>query len=916
MKYLKLNRFTLALGVFLLIGASNQAFSQTDDQVDQAEKVLIERDISDDEVKRRLKLRGIDLDNIQPEQAPMVERAIKEVIDEIEAEKANGLENVVEETTEKIIDEEVGELGSEISERMKDGASVEEAISEELSEKVIEKSENPSIYGHSIFHDNTLDFYRTTSSSTTPDNYVLDVGDKIAINIFGASQADLIYQIEPDGFIRPTNMYKIYLKGVPFSKAKALLRARFGQAYTFGKEQFNVDLHTARTITVNITGEVQNPGSFTISALNTALGALVAAGGPNGKGSVRRIQVVSDGKKDVMDVYDYMQNPNISLPYLRNNATIYVPPSTKVVTLTGPFNHHGRFELLENERFNDLIEIAGGVRKNVYLGLVQLVRQYSDEQKITDYKYTSAKSQNLVLYDMDHLYFRSNERNYENFASIEGAVRFPGNFEIDQNLNLSSVLDKASLEDDAKLDIAYIHRKNSDGTISFLTIYPGVVLSNPGGAEDLVLQQEDKIVIYSEKMYTDVFSFFVSGAVRNPQEINWDPKESLSVYDAIVMSGGLKPNATSFGYIVSRPDENSQERTYKFINVLDASRQSGGDASLTLKANDQLVIPSKEDYTDQFTVSVSGAVRNPGDYIFDESLSLKDVLIMAGGLKMEASSSNVEIFRLKIDENEPTETISATTTVNRDLDPQTEEDKLELKPYDHIVVRTTPEFEMIKTVTINGEVKYPGIYALTSDNERISDIIRRAQGITDEAFLEGGSIYRLEDGKGYIVTQMDKLNISRKKFDLILKDGDVITIPKQEDLVSIDISGTGAKDIYFDEIDKQKELHVPFIGKRSARYYILEYAGGFAKRSRRGRTYVTYASGKVKKVTNFGLFRIYPKVKEGSKIQVMMKPEKVKKTKKEGDDESKERLEIYKGIMDIMAVATSALTVAILASRL
>ncbi len=137
-----------------------------------------------------------------------------------------------------------------------------------------------------------MNLYRGASSSTTPNSYVLDVGDKIAINIFGASQADLIYKIGEDGFIRPSGLYKIYLKGITISKAKVLLKNRFRQSYMFSDGQFNVDLYMARTITVNIFGEVVQPGTYTISALNTTLNALIASGGITSKAGARNIKII------------------------------------------------------------------------------------------------------------------------------------------------------------------------------------------------------------------------------------------------------------------------------------------------------------------------------------------------------------------------------------------------------------------------------------------------------------------------------------------------------------------------------------------------------------------------------------------------------------------------------------------------
>ena len=289
--------------------ADAQVSSSSDVQAERARQELEKKGIAEDEVKNRLKAKGIDLDNLKPEQLADLEENIQLVVSELEEESrdtsksfrdvSTTLINELDTVFEKQLKENVGDNIEGITKDMEDGASLEEALSNDLSEKLSKKyTVKTNIFGHHIFYDKSIDLFRTTSSSTTPNTYVLDVGDKIAINIFGASQADLLYEIEEDGFIRPLGMYKIYLKGITIAKAKVLLRNRFAQAFVFTDGQFNVDLHTARTININLFGEVNQPGSYTISALNTALNAIIAAGGVTSEAGIRNIRILSNGRGD------------------------------------------------------------------------------------------------------------------------------------------------------------------------------------------------------------------------------------------------------------------------------------------------------------------------------------------------------------------------------------------------------------------------------------------------------------------------------------------------------------------------------------------------------------------------------------------------------------------------------------------
>ncbi|MGB0851530.1 MAG: polysaccharide biosynthesis/export family protein, partial [Bacteroidia bacterium] len=390
-------------------------------QADKAKKELENKGVEEDEIKAALLKKGIDLDNLKPEQIPGLEDEIKKVVTELESQKGeeelSSVKDIkttitggVDSLLEKQAKEVVGETAVEVVEDIEEGASLEEALANDLTKKLSNKySAKTNIYGHHIFFDKSIDLFRTTSSSTTPNSYVLDVGDKIAINIFGASQADLLYEIEEDGFIRPTGMYKVYLKGVTIGKAKELLKNRFRQAYMFQDGQFNVDLHTARTININLFGEVNQPGSYTISALNTALNAIIAAGGINSKASVRHIKIISGGKEKTLDVYDFLAEPKMIYDYyLSNNDIIFVPKSDRLVSATGGgFKVNGKFELAEGEHFKELLSYTQGLSTRAYKDVITYKSFDGEERTFANYAYDEFLGLNIHLQNGDAIGIRT-----------------------------------------------------------------------------------------------------------------------------------------------------------------------------------------------------------------------------------------------------------------------------------------------------------------------------------------------------------------------------------------------------------------------------------------------------------------------------------------------------------------------------
>jgi len=224
------------------------------------------------------------------------------------------------------------------------------------------------------------------------------------------------------------------------------------------------------------------------------------------------------------------------------------------------------------------------------------------------------------------------------------------------------------------------------------------------------------------------------------------------------------------------------------------------------------------------------------------------------------------------------------------------------------------DFEFQKNVTINGEVRYPGVYSITKNNEQILDLLKKAGNPTDEAFLAGATLYRKMDNVGYIILRLDEV-VKKKnsKFNLVLAPGDVIDIPKIRDFVSVE-GATKVGDFYNDKlVGKNNRINVPFVAGRRANYYVDEYAGGTSKYGRKRLITVHYPNGQMKETKNFGIFKIYPKVTKGAMVHVGAKVKTEKEKKKE---EEKEAVDWGKLLGDTIAQATTIITLLLLVQRI
>ena len=231
----------------------------------------------------------------------------------------------------------------------------------------------------------------------------------------------------------------------------------------------------------------------------------------------------------------------------------------------------------------------------------------------------------------------------------------------------------------------------------------------------------------------------------------------------------------------------------------------------------------------------------------------------------------------------------------------------QLHPFDEIVVRSAPDFELQEYVEINGAVMYPGSYALVSDNETISSVIKRAGGLTLEAEPKDATLYRAEANKGFVVTYLDHaLKSPGTLDDHILVSGDVLNIPKKQTLVTIKTANTKAYEVLDSRTFQNGQINVAFTKNKRAGWYIRHYVGGFAGTAIRSKTFVEAPNGKISRTHNFDFIHFYPKVKNGSTIKIASKPVVAEKNKKE-----RKKVDWDKALTQILSVAGTMATMAL-----
>ena len=376
----------------------------------------------------------------------------------------------------------------------------------------------------------------------TPSDYRLGPGDELLINLYGASENSYPVQISRNGNVKLDRMDPIYLSGLSIKSASKRLKSRLSKIYTglnssdpIEKVDLELSLQKARSIVINITGQVEGPGTYTISGFSSVLNALYAAGGPNEIGTYRDIKILRNGKTVYsIDLYDYFANGKYPNVYLRDQDVILVKPYEAEIELLEGFKQLGLFEVKKNESVKDLLKLSGGVTSNAFKGKVFIERYDDFSKKMIEIEKEGFLNNSFL--DGDVVFFKEiNNDNISGLVKIGGAVNISGKFQLEKNNTVAELINSAKGFSFDKLGANGILFRNNKG------------LENQSISIDLntdlsfKLINNDSLYIPSAKDILFDESIEIKGEVNFPKELDF--KYGLTITDLIIMSGGLTPYA-------------------------------------------------------------------------------------------------------------------------------------------------------------------------------------------------------------------------------------------------------------------------------------------------------------------------------------------------------------------------------------
>ncbi|MEE0234724.1 MAG: SLBB domain-containing protein, partial [Bacteroidales bacterium] len=453
---------------------------------------------------------------------------------------------------------------------------VQEDVNTEVQE--VENASEKVIFGHNIFSNRKLTF-APSLNIPTPENYRLGAGDEIIIDVWGSNEATIRQTISPDGFINIPNLGVLSLNGMTVKEAEKYLRRKLSQIYPVDGEEaasdFKLTLGSIRTIQVNVTGEVEVPGTYSISSLSNVYNALYLAGGINELGSLRKVQLVRNGKqKAEVDLYDFILNG--VLPdgiILQDGDVINVPLYGSLVNIEGSVKRPMYYEMKEGETVQDILDYSGGFAGDAYRSNVNIVRQNGIEYQV--YTVDSPLFSAFILKDGDAVTVGALIDRYENRLEVKGAVYRPGIYQLGDGIRtVSELIAKADgLKGDAFTARALIHREREDLTLEVISVDVKAILA--GQAPDVLLQRNDILYIPSIYDLNDVGTITIEGEVASPGTFVFE--DNMTIEDLIMQAGGLLESASTVRIDVSRRIKNPASTALpdSIANVFTRSFQDG-----------------------------------------------------------------------------------------------------------------------------------------------------------------------------------------------------------------------------------------------------------------------------------------------------------------------------------------------------
>lgn len=652
-------------------------------------------------------------------------------------------------------------------------------------------------FGYDFFQ-NTLLTGAATDNLPVGEEYVIGPGDSLRIDMWGGVNTRAELEVDRNGEITIPRVGAVKVWGLTYGQAKEAVN-RAVSRYFRGYE-LNVTLGRLRTIQVFVVGEVEAPGTYTVSSLGTVINALSLAGGASRNGSLRNIKLLKGGKvAQEIDLYDMFLSGDRSRDVrLVNGDTIFVPVIGPVVAVAGEVRRPAIYELKEKTTLGRILEMSGGITAAGYTGRIQVERfERNGARIVLDYEPKSKLDETLAaveVRDRDMVKVFPVNKALRQVVALQGNVARPGEYQFRKGMRVADLIPGFdAILPDTFLDSAEITRLAlPDYHREFLSVNLGKALAGDE-KENIHLQEQDTVRVFVKGEKEENRAVAISGQVLNPGTYDYYP--NMTVRDLVTAAGSPRSNAFLESAELTRiVVEGGRAKSARLDINLGKALVGDPAQNIPLQPNDVLIVRGIPDWleaTDRF-VTLKGEVRFPGTYSITKGERLSSVIERAGGFTEKAYLRGAKFSRRSL----------------RDI---------QQKRMDEVTARA--EQDILK--------KQGELASIAASKE-----VLEATKISLEGLMKSLEKLKTAKAEGRVVIRLSSLDDFRNTpYDIELIGGDNLEIPQTPSVVNV------MGQVY----NPTTLIHMP---RKSASYY-LKKAGGPTRDAEEGDMYILKVDGTV-----------------------------------------------------------------------
>ncbi|MGI3065482.1 SLBB domain-containing protein [Vibrio diabolicus] len=769
------------------------------------------------------------------------------------------------------------------------------AVSSNIEEQWLKKGEQAELkrFGLDLFAGSPSTF-APISDVPVPANYTVGAGDEIIVQLFGKENETHRLRVNRAGTINFPSLGPVNVAGMYFSDVRDSLTQRV-------KEQMigvrsDISLGELRTMQVFVMGDAYKPGAYTVSALTTISQAIYYSGGFGESGALRDIQLKRDGKIiRKLDMYDLLLKGDSSNDVrLLPDDVVLIGSVNDTVSIEGEINRPAIYEVKVGETYQQLIQMAGGFTANAHVEQLEIKRYASlGAREALTLDFNKKQDRQSKVKNGDAIKILKKSEELTRYVQVEGDVRHPGYVEWRDGLRVADLFKSVDSAFNSTADVNYavvVREINPQRDIEVFQLSLANAILSPGSQDNLQLQSRDRILVFNRFNNEDLDTLATQEAVSKAKTLEQaqEQAELEQQKEQEVMSSSVAVSHSAKGTL---DNQNTTGQT-KPAKIIFRGKEITEEDFEKLKQNTRrtLLAPVLLQLQQQSRLGLApqiaevfGEVKHPGRYPITPRMTVSTLIEAAGGLTYNAFTINAELARTAINSADERAYIDVERIDLRKAIQGSASDDAIIVGRDRLNILEKPNVKLQSTVTLQGEVRFPGTYTVRQ-GETLSELLDRAGGLTEFAHPQGAiftrEALRLQEQKllnqyaadmrketakktfradsnigsvisdpektlafveeasrskalGRMVVQLNRILKGERSADFMLEDGDFLFVPTFRNTVSI-----------------MGEVQVPITYLLDNKLDVNDYlnkAGGAKKQADEDRIFVVRADGSVYK---------------------------------------------------------------------